>query len=127
MGKRQRSTQGSLFIPTASLARSSSHAFYERLNQVLAKDGFDEFVERLCAPFYVERKGRPGIPPGILPHAPGGLADIYRSAAPRSSNGGLPTRITTPVVAASASARTRQHPQASADPRRWIQPESDHV
>ena len=64
MGKRQDSTQGSLFIPTASLARSSSHAFYERLNQVLAKDGFDAFSEGLCAPYYVEGKGRPGIPPG---------------------------------------------------------------
>ena len=64
MGKRQDSTQGSLFIPTASLARSSSHTFYERLNQVLAKDGFDAFVEGLCAPFYVEGKGRPSIPPG---------------------------------------------------------------
>jgi len=64
MGKRQDSTQGSLFIPTASLARSSSHAFYERLNQVLAKDGFDAFSEGLCAPYYVEGKGRPGISPG---------------------------------------------------------------
>ncbi len=64
MGKRQRTTQGSLFIPTASLARSESHAFYERLNQVLAKDGFDDFAEGLCAPFYVEGKGRPSIPPG---------------------------------------------------------------
>ena len=64
LGKRQRSTQDSLFIPTASLARSSSHTFYERLNQVLMGDGFDDFVEDLCAPYYVEAKGRPGIPPG---------------------------------------------------------------
>ena len=64
MGKRQDSPQGSLFIPTASLARSSRHTFYERLNQVLAKDGFDAFVAGLCAPFYVEGKGRPSIPPG---------------------------------------------------------------
>ena len=53
-----------MFIPTASLARSSNYAFYERLNQVLAKDGFDAFSEGLCAPYYVEGKGRPGIPPG---------------------------------------------------------------
>ena len=43
MGKRQRATQDSMFIPTASVARSSSHDFYERLNQVLIKDGFDDF------------------------------------------------------------------------------------
>ena len=62
MGKRKRSKQDSLFIPTASLARSSSHDFYERLNQVLSADGFDDFVEDLCEPFYTE--GRPRIPPG---------------------------------------------------------------
>ena len=64
MGKRKRSKQDSLFIPTASLARSSSHDFYERLNQVLSADGFDDFVEDLCEPFYVQGKGRPRIPPG---------------------------------------------------------------
>ena len=64
MGKRRRSAQDSLFIPTASLARSSSHEFYERLNRVLIEDGFDDFVESLCVPYYVTDKGRPGIPPG---------------------------------------------------------------
>ena len=64
MGKRQRSTQNSMFIPTTSLARSSSHGFYERLNRVLGESGFDDFVEDLCAPYYVEGKGRNSIPPG---------------------------------------------------------------
>ena len=64
MGKRHRLTQDSLFIVTASLARSSSHEFYERLNQGLAADCFDDFVEDLCEPFYVTGKGRPSIPPG---------------------------------------------------------------
>ena len=64
MGKRQRSSQNSMFIPTASLARSSSHEFYERLNRVLGDHGFDDFVEDLCAPYYVEGKGRRSIPPG---------------------------------------------------------------
>jgi transposase len=64
MGKRKRSKQESLFIPTASLARTASHAFYERLNQALAAEGFDDFVETLCEPFYVALKGRPSIPPG---------------------------------------------------------------
>ena len=48
MGKRKRSKQDSLFIPTASLARSSSYDFYERLNQVLSAAGIDDFVEDLC-------------------------------------------------------------------------------
>ena len=64
MGKRQRSSQNSMFIPTTSLARSSSHEFYERLNRVLGESGFDDFVEDLCAPYYVEGKGRRSIPPG---------------------------------------------------------------
>ena len=64
MGKRQRSKQENLFIPTASLARSASHAFYERLNDALMAEGFDDFVEDLCEPFYVAGKGRPSIPPG---------------------------------------------------------------
>ena len=41
MGKRRRSKQDSLFIPTASLARSPSTDFYERLNQVLSADDFE--------------------------------------------------------------------------------------
>ena len=64
MGKRKRSKHDSLFISTASLARSSSHDFYERLNQVLSADGFDDFVEDQCGPFYVQAEGRPSIPPG---------------------------------------------------------------
>ena len=64
MGKRQRSKQETLFIPTASLARTASHEFYERLNAALMAAGFDDFVEDLCEPFYVAGKGRPGIPPG---------------------------------------------------------------
>ena len=53
MGKRKRSKHDSLLISTASLARSSSHGVCERLNQVLSGDGFDDFVEDLCEPFYV--------------------------------------------------------------------------
>jgi transposase len=65
MGKRKRTKQDSLFIiPTASLARSASHEFYERVNQVLAADGFDDHVEELCEPFFVKGKGRNSIPPG---------------------------------------------------------------
>lgn len=64
MGRRHRAKQESLFIPTAKLARSASHDFYERLNAVLAAAGFDDYVEPLCAPYYVEGKGRPSIPPG---------------------------------------------------------------
>jgi transposase len=63
LGKRK-PKQDELFIPTAKVASGPGHPFYSKLNQVLAEAGFDEFVEKLCAPHYKEG-GRPGIPPGI--------------------------------------------------------------
>jgi transposase len=63
IGKRK-PQQNELFIPTAKLATGPGHPFYSKLNAVLAAAGFDEFVEKLCAPYYKEG-GRPGIPPGV--------------------------------------------------------------
>jgi transposase len=63
IGKRK-PTQDELFIPTIKLATGPGHPFYCKLNEVLAEAGFDEFVEKLCAPYYKEG-GRPGIPPGV--------------------------------------------------------------
>ena len=63
LGKRK-PKQDELFIPTAKLATGPGHPFYCKLNEVLAGAGFDDFVEKLCAPYYKEG-GRPGIPPGI--------------------------------------------------------------
>jgi transposase len=56
--------QDELFIPAAQIASGPGHPFYSKLNAVLAEAGFDEFVEKLCAPYYKEG-GRPGIPPGV--------------------------------------------------------------
>jgi transposase len=61
---RRKPKQDELFIPSAKLATGPGHPFYTKLNEVLAEAGFDEFVERLCAPYYKEG-GRPGIPPGV--------------------------------------------------------------
>jgi transposase len=66
MGRRRaRMRQEGLWTPTASLPVAASHPFYERLNRVLDEKHFDEFVEALCAPFYAETMGRPGLAPGI--------------------------------------------------------------
>ena len=51
-------------MATQKLPRSPGHPFYERLNQVLQKAGFDAFVEALCARFYADRIGRPSLRPG---------------------------------------------------------------
>ena len=48
-----------MWVATEKLPRSPGHPFYERLNQVLVKAGFDAFVEKLCARFYAERLGSP--------------------------------------------------------------------
>ena len=63
LGKRK-SKQDELFIPTAKVVAGPGHPFYSKLNQVLAEARFDEFVEKLCVPYYKEG-GRPGIPPGV--------------------------------------------------------------
>lgn len=64
MGRRKRERQASFWIAADSL-RGVQHVFYEKLNDVLAAGGFDEFVEQQCEPFYAERLGRPSIPPGV--------------------------------------------------------------
>jgi transposase len=60
---RRKAQQNDLFIPTAELVTGPGHPFYRKLNQVLAQAGFDDFAEKLCAPYYKEG-GRPSIPPG---------------------------------------------------------------
>jgi transposase len=56
--------QEDLFIATTQLATGPGHPFYTKLNEVLTEAEFDEFVEKLCAPYYKEG-GRPSIPPGV--------------------------------------------------------------
>jgi transposase len=51
-------------VPTDALPRSPGHVFYKKLNELLAKAGFDPWVEELCAAFYADGKGRESIPPG---------------------------------------------------------------
>ena len=65
MGKRKgRPHQSTIWIATSDLPRTAAHPFYERINQILDKAGFDAHVEKLCAPFYAKRMGRPSLLPG---------------------------------------------------------------
>jgi transposase len=64
MGKRAAERQGAMWIATAEVAPGPSHPFYEQLNQILARHGFDGFVEGLCEAFYAGRMGRPSLAPG---------------------------------------------------------------
>jgi transposase len=53
------------WFASSELPRSPGHPFYAALNRLLAEVEFDRFVEELCAPYYADNVGRPGIAPGV--------------------------------------------------------------
>jgi transposase len=66
MGTRQhRQRQEDLWITHNELAQAPAHPFYQRLNELLDSEKFDEFVEKECAGFYAANNGRPSLTPGI--------------------------------------------------------------
>jgi transposase len=66
MGTRQsQAKQEEIWIANGELARSPGHPFYQRLNELLDAERFDEFAEGLCGKFYAEKMGRPGLVPGV--------------------------------------------------------------
>ena len=66
MGRRkQREKQEGIWIAHTELATAPGHPFYQKLNELLEAEGFDEFVEQLCAKFYAAKYGRPSLTPGI--------------------------------------------------------------
>jgi len=65
LGKRPVERQPELWVATAELPRSPGHPFFVKLNALLAADGFDAWLETLCAPHYHAALGRPSIPPGV--------------------------------------------------------------
>ena len=64
LGKRKQVRQTELWVAATELPTTSAHPFYSKLNEVLAKHGFDRFAEEACKEFYAPTMGRPGIPPG---------------------------------------------------------------
>jgi len=65
LGKRgPEEKQEPIWIEAARLATPVGHPFYERLNRLLSKRGFDAFAESACASFYA-KVGRPGLAPGV--------------------------------------------------------------
>src|SRR6266851_4204154 len=66
MGSRkQREKQEDIWIAHSELASAPGHPFYQRLNELLEAERFDEFVEKRCAKFYAAKYGRPSLTPGI--------------------------------------------------------------
>jgi transposase len=65
MGTRKhRQRQESLWVTHSELAVAPGHPFYNRLNELLDQEKFDEFAEKECAPFYADNNGRPSLTPG---------------------------------------------------------------
>jgi len=65
MGQREREEQSELWIVAAELPRGGAHPFYDRVNEILDKEGFDAFVEDRCRKFYAKQLGRPSLPPAV--------------------------------------------------------------
>src|SRR5271157_3814098 len=63
--RKQREKQEGLWIAHRELATAPGHPFYQKLNELLEAEGFDEFVEQRCAKFYAAKYGRPSLTPGI--------------------------------------------------------------
>src|SRR5450830_1506000 len=63
--RKQREKQEDLWIAHTELASAPGHPFYQKLNELLEAERFDEFVESRCAKFYAEKYGRPSLTPGI--------------------------------------------------------------
>jgi transposase len=66
MGTRKKQeAQEDFWVARAALPTGASHPFYQRLNQLLEENHFDEWVEGRCGRFYAKRRGRPSLAPGV--------------------------------------------------------------
>ena len=58
--------QQPMWIASEELPRTRGHVFYDRVNEILHNEKFDEFAEKECIRFYKsETMGRPSIAPGV--------------------------------------------------------------
>lgn len=64
--RKQRERQQALFLVTSDIVQTPANAFYDQLNQLLDRHGFDRRVEHLCRRYYLaSRRGRPSLTPGV--------------------------------------------------------------
>ena len=59
--RKQREKQEGLWIAQQELAAAPGHPFYEKLNELLEAERFDELLENRCAKFYAAKYGRPSL------------------------------------------------------------------
>jgi transposase len=65
MGRRPKERQGQMWVEVKRMSKGPGHPSYGRLDQVLAKGGFDVHVEEVCKRFYAKTMGRPSLPPSV--------------------------------------------------------------
>jgi transposase len=63
--RKRREKQEDIWIAHTELPSAPGHPFYQRLNELLEAEKFDEFVEGRCGKFYAAKYGRPSVTPGI--------------------------------------------------------------
>ena len=63
--RKRRERQQELWVASSDIVRTPAHAFYDRLNRILDRRGFDRRVEHLCRRYYQGPFGRPSITPGV--------------------------------------------------------------
>lgn len=64
LGRRRQQRQDTFWVATEKLGSGPRNAFYDRLNELLAKIDFDRQLEKAAEPYY-EQTGRKGLPPGV--------------------------------------------------------------
>jgi transposase len=62
--KKDREKQQDLWMAASEIVTTAGHVFYERLNEVLNAEKFDQRVEAICRKYYKSSSGRPSITPG---------------------------------------------------------------
>src|SRR3954471_17051768 len=62
--RRHRQRQEELWVTHSELATAPGHPFYQRLNELLDQEKFDQFAEGECERFYADKNGRPSLTPG---------------------------------------------------------------
>ena len=65
LGRKKQERQQQFWVEVDSLPDVPRHVFYDKLNELLDSGDFDRWIEQICEPYYAEKAGRPGIPPGV--------------------------------------------------------------
>jgi transposase len=65
MGTRKKRERQEALWYGSELPEAPGHPFYNRLNELLEKAGFDRFCEESCGSFYHAKLGRPSLAPGL--------------------------------------------------------------